>query len=111
MSNFRDMKFRVKKEEHSRKIQEYLFSLGYKWRDGSKQVQLTSEPYLYADRKGKILKGETWVHFKGDTCPEYTLEETVAYSLKEVDTKNKEIEEIEKEMRALADRLEEIKNG
>jgi len=41
------MKFRVKDEQHSKEIQEKLFSLGYKWYSGD-DAQFTKQPFLYA---------------------------------------------------------------
>ena len=53
---FKNMKFRVKDEEHSKLIQEELFKLGYEW-NGGKRVQYTDKEFLYTDENGWLSHG------------------------------------------------------
>ncbi len=44
---FKNMKFRVKDEEHSKQIQEHLFSLGYRWIGNRNAVVYTDSSFLF----------------------------------------------------------------
>lgn len=85
MTQFKEMKFRVKDAEHSAKIQEHLFSLGYKWWSGA-TVQLTDSGYIFTEEDGRICKAESESTFDEDSSPEMHLVENVqiTYSLVEV---------------------------
>ena len=78
---FKNMKFRVKDEEHSKQIQEYLFSLRYHQARG---VDYTDAAFLFTNRRGYI--SQTYNSGYGEKHPytEYQLKETKSYSLEEV---------------------------
>ena len=82
---FKNMKFRVKDEEHSKKIQEHLFSLGYKWSNTNSVPQYTSGIGLFTNSYGwlRSLVNDK-EYFEQSTDPEYQLKETISYSLEEV---------------------------
>ena len=82
---FKNMKFRVKDKEHSKQIQEYLFSLGCKWSSFDQKTQHTNARFLFVGIRGFI----TYVqddndYFKKHKNVEYQLKETKSYSLEEV---------------------------
>jgi hypothetical protein len=54
MTQFKNMKFKVESKEHSRKIQEALFDLGYRWRVGGMNV-IDTDAHLYAYNDGLIF--------------------------------------------------------
>jgi len=93
MTQFKEMKFRVKDVEHSAKIQEHLFSLGYKWWSGS-TVQLTSSPYIFTEKDGRICKSDSGSTFDKDSSPEMHLVENIqiTYSLVEVNSAPETVE-------------------
>ena len=78
---FQAMKFRVENEEHSRKIQEHLFSLGYGWGITIKQLLWLSEKFLYTTNLGEIMFGSNLSYFNEDNSTEYVLKESTTYSL------------------------------
>ncbi len=86
---FKNMKFCVKDEEHSKKIQEHLFSLGYGWLGDSSTIMFVSMPYLSTDNSGKIGYGYNNESFDSLLYPEYQLKETKSYSLEEIKPKSK----------------------
>ena len=82
---FKNMKFRVKDEEHSKQIQEYLFSLGYKWSPLDQKTQYTNARFLFVDIGGFITyELDNNDYFKKHKNVEYQLKETKSYSLEEV---------------------------
>jgi len=81
---FKNMKFRVKDAEHSKQIQEYLFSLRYHWRSKVSRVLSTDEKYLFADLGGTLTHCSDHLFFENHEHPEYQLKETKSYSLEEV---------------------------
>ena len=82
---FKNMKFRVKDEEHSKQIQEYLFSLGYKWSSLDQKTQYTNARFLFVDIGGFITyELDNNDYFKKHKNVEYQLKETKSYSLEEV---------------------------
>ena len=82
---FKNMKFRVKDEEHSKKIQEHLFSLGYKWSNTNSVPQYTSGIGLFTNSYGwlRSLVNDK-EYFEQSTDPEYQLKEIISYELEEV---------------------------
>ena len=82
---FKNMKFRVKDEEHSKQIQEYLFSLGYKWSSLNQKILHTQARFLLVDIRGFITyEQDDNDYFKKHKNVEYQLKETKSYSLEEV---------------------------
>lgn len=88
-------KFRIENEEHSRKVQEYLFSIGCKWvKYKDTVVRSLSTPYLYAI-DSVIYNGYYEETFAEELSQEYTLKETTTYSVEAVPTPIPKIETIE----------------
>lgn len=81
---FKNMKFRVKDEEHSKQIQEYLFSLRYHWDDRTRVVAYTDAAFLFTNRRGYISQTYNSGYGENHEYPEYRLKETKSYSLEEV---------------------------
>ena len=81
---FKNMKFRVKDEEHSKQIQEYLFSLRYHWDDQTRVVDYTDAAFLFTNRRGYISQTYNSGYGENNEHPEYRLKETKTYSLEEV---------------------------
>lgn len=86
-------KIRVKNSEHSEKIQNKLFELGYKWNSGGKTIQHTDKPFLYVndyDENGitfsTALIGECY--FDSMNLSEVELIEKIEYEFKEIPKKN-----------------------
>lgn len=84
---FKNMKFRVENEEHSKQIQEYLFSIGYNWEydDYKSTYQFTSSDWLLTDIDGiiyQVLSPEEMELYK-----EYKLIPHTTYSLEPVTPK------------------------
>lgn len=111
--HFQAMKFRVESHEHSKNIQEHLFSLGYKWNvEKGDIVRNYGEDALYTDTGGHI----TWSHlavngedyFEEQTHPEYTLVEHTAYLIEPVPVKDIKDVEREKKMKELQDAISEM---
>ena len=71
------MKFRIKDEEHSKKVQDFLLNLGYRWGRGftDKNSQITGSVTSSDDAYQYFLQHEN---------EEYQLKETISYSLEEV---------------------------
>lgn len=70
----KNMKFRVKDEEHSKSIQDALFAAGYTWAPGEAEHMYTDAPYLFANVDGYI----TFLHddpeyFDNHEYQEYVL--------------------------------------
>lgn len=87
---FEGMKFRVKDEEHSKLIQEHLFSLGYGWEGRGfgvleKVVKHTSHAFLYTYSNKQICYGDDIENFETKDFPEIELVATTTYSLKPVE--------------------------
>lgn len=80
---FKDMKFRVENEEHSKQIQEYLFSIGYNWEyDNYKnQVKFTDRSWIAVSNYGSLFSSE-YDDFIGVT--EYKLISHTTYSIEPV---------------------------
>ena len=88
-------KFRIKDEEHSRKVQEYLFSIGCKWifyKDQS--LRNTASNFIYVS-DNIIFHGFTEGLFLIKEEDEYTLKETTTYSIEVVPALVPKIETVE----------------
>ena len=81
---FKNMKFRVKDEEHSKQIQEYLFSLRYHWDDQARGVDYTDAAFLFTNRRGYISQTYNSSYGENHEHHEYRLKETKSYSSEEV---------------------------
>jgi len=81
---FKNMKFRVKDEEHSKQIQEYLFSLRYRWLGRYRDTMHVNKPYLFTQTDGRITQTDNEYGFNDPDYIEYQLKETKTYSLEEV---------------------------
>ena len=91
-------KFRIENEEHSRKVQEYLFSIGCKWIskvfDKEQSVRNTGSGIIYVS-DNIIFHGFTEGIFMDKSEDEYTLKETTTYSIEAVPALVPKIETIE----------------
>lgn len=67
MKQYRDMKFAVNNEEHSKEVQKALFDLGYKWQAGACVFNHTTAKYLYANNGGYLSYGSMMDIFHGST--------------------------------------------
>lgn len=70
---FKDMKFRVRDEEHSKQIQETLFGLGYSWGVNHNQPRMTGCPFLFTYEGGSITFDEDSTWFDSHENPEHTI--------------------------------------
>ena len=105
----KNMKIRIKDEEHSRLVQEALFEMGYGWKWCGKKVEHTDAEVLWAD-DGIISKS------KMDSFNNYPHEEVelvTTYSFKPVDQEAKrkaaEKEALQKNVAEMQRQLEEMK--
>lgn len=62
----------------SKEIQERLFSLGCKWRDGDTEVCYTEQPFLYIHHKMFIVTGADMENFSKHENREITAEEILS---------------------------------
>ena len=111
---FKAMKFRVKDFEHSCKIQEYLFSMGYGWGQLGVSIRQDDFKFIYTESNGVILYGQAEQVFEDSLENEETeLVETVSYSLKTVDKealrKHTQREEIKKSIYEAEKQLSELR--
>lgn len=60
-----------------------MFSLGYKWQASYTDVSYTYAKYLFTESDSCITYDTDEQYYNIHTSPEFTLEETVIYSLKE----------------------------
>src|SRR5690606_5996671 len=95
--SFKEMKFLVKDEEHSKQIQKALFGLGYRWwnsGDSAKEIMHTEEQALYAEPDGSIAHSDRDYFFSRDVkdIPEYSIKEVVSYEI--VPVKDEEVIEL-----------------
>ncbi len=113
-NSFKAMKFRVKNFEHSCKIQEYLFSMGYGWGQLGVSIRPDDFKFIYTESNGVILYGQAEQVFEDSLENEETeLVETVSYSLKTVDKealrKHTQREEIKKSIYEAEKQLSELR--
>lgn len=95
MSHFKEMKFLVKDEEHSKQIQKALFGLGYRWNNwGNVKEIIRDTQALYAEPDGTITYSgrDYFFHPDVEDIPEYTVKEVVSYEV--VPVKDEEIIEL-----------------
>ena len=86
---FKNMKFRIKDEEHSKKVQDFLLNLGYRWGRGFTETFIPQTKYIYTDKNSQITGSVTssddaYQYFLQHENEEYQLKETISYSLEEV---------------------------
>jgi hypothetical protein len=73
-----NLKFRIKDEQQSKELQEFLFSLGVFWRDDCEKLIYLNHPFLWASGKGCEFAitsepdDEAW--FRGSSAQEFDLE-------------------------------------
>ena len=89
MSEFKNMKFRIKDEEHSKKVQDFLLNLGYRWGRGFTETFIPQTKYIYTNKNSQITGSVTssddaHQYFLQHENEEYQLKETISYSLEEV---------------------------
>lgn len=89
MSEFKNMKFRIKDEEHSKKVQDFLLNLGYRWGRGFTETFIPQAKYIYTNKNSQITGSVTssddaYQYFLQHENEEYQLKETKSYSLEEV---------------------------
>ena len=94
MSEFKNMKFRIKDEEHSKKVQDFLLNLGYRWGRGFTETFIPQTKYIYTNKNSQITGSVTssddaYKYFLQHENEEYQLKETISYSLEEVKPKSK----------------------
>ncbi len=71
------MKIRILGVEHSTKVQQALFDLGYSWRGVDKTISHSPFEHIYADPTTlKMSFGFNDSLFKNDSRPEYVLDES-----------------------------------
>ena len=68
---FKNMKFRVRNEEHSKQIQEALFELGYYWRIYGSEVKHTAATHLYTSSTGELDWSVMESSFLNQAFPEF----------------------------------------
>ena len=86
---FKNMKFRIKDEEHSKKVQDFLLNLGYRWGRGFTETFIPQIKYIYTNKNSQITGSVTssddaYKYFLQHENEEYQLKETKSYSLEEV---------------------------
>ena len=86
---FKNMKFRIKDEEHSKKVQDFLLNLGYRWGRGFTETFIPQTKYIYTNKNSQITGSVTssddaYQYFLQHENEEYQLKETKSYSLEEV---------------------------
>ena len=86
---FKNMKFRIKDEEHSKKDQDFLLNLGYRWGRGFTETVIPRAKYIYTDKNSQITgsvssSDDAYQYFLQHENEEYQLKETISYSLEEV---------------------------
>ena len=86
---FKNMKFRIKDEEHSKKVQDFLLNLGYGWGRGFTETFIPRIKYIYTNKNSQITGSVTssddaYQYFLQHENEEYQLKETISYSLEEV---------------------------
>ena len=88
MSKFKEMKFQVNSPEHSKKIQEKLFEMGYRWWSG-REVRYVNSPYLFTNMCGTIThRSDSDYPFEAKSKEEHEIVEVVTYELKPVSKKD-----------------------
>ena len=86
---FKNMKFRIKDEEHSKKVQDFLLNLGYRWGRGFTETFIPRAKYIYTNKNSQITGSVTssddaYQYFLQHENEEYQLKEIISYELEEV---------------------------
>jgi hypothetical protein len=108
------MKFRVKDEQHSRDIQEWLFSLGYSW-PAERLLDNLDKPHIYVSEEGYLSWDDDEEYFNTCENTEVTLEVTKQYHWSIVDKPERETVELngktyyKEELEEALGKLEEAK--
>lgn len=109
MTQFKNMKIRIKDAIHSRMVQEALFEMGYGWPE--QVVSYTNLPWLTTYDDGRIYYGSWTTDFNSHKNEEVELITT--YSIKPVDQeakrKREEKEALEKDVAEMQKQLDEMK--
>lgn len=84
-TQFKDMKIRINSPEHSKKVQDYLRDIGYKdWKGAYLDYQYSDLTGLFVYDTGFVdWNSDDLNYFNRHNNPEFTLEESITYSLKE----------------------------
>ena len=106
----KNIKIRVKNPEHSKKIQEKLFEMGYQWPFGedNQVFSYVTRQFLFANSEGFITYGNTLIEFLKVRHPEVELVEKITYEFKEVE--KREVISINNKIYFLDEITEAIKN-
>ena len=67
MTQFKDMKIRIKDSEHSKAVQDCLFELGYGWLFGARLLSFTPD-FIYTYVSGLIREGRCGYDEDNDYC-------------------------------------------
>lgn len=103
-TRFKAMKIRIKDEEHSRLVQETLFGMGYKWLNGQTTYFKVWHDYIVTRVSDKIVQS---------SCDELAeeMELVTTYSFQPAKSeKDLKIEALQKQIDALQEQLNELKN-
>lgn len=103
--HFKNMKIRIKDEEHSRLVQETLFEMGYEW--PGQVVRHTSLPWLTTYIDGRIYYATKVADFDSHENEEVELDAT--YTLKVVDQEAKRKATLQKNLAEMQRQLDEMK--
>ena len=76
LSKFKEMKIVTDNQVLCEKVQEKLFSLGYRWKIGGKEIQHWGAYSLFTDVNGLIQFHQLKYDHDADTTPEYIFDET-----------------------------------
>ena len=110
---FKEMKIRIKDEEHSRLVQKALFEMGYVWSASlQKTVQETSRKFLICECTGRIYHcGYDVPYFERLEFEEVELVTTYSFKpvYQEVLRKRKEKEDLERNVADMQKQLDEMK--
>ena len=108
---FKNMKIRIKDEQHSRLVQEALFGMGYTWLQGA-YVQSTHAPWLTTYEGGLIYCG-FYPRDDFDAHENVEVELVTTYSFRPVDQeaerKAAEKEALQKNVAEMQKQLDEMK--
>ena len=87
---FRNMKIRIKGEEHSRAVQEVLFKLGFGWRGYVRSLEFTEAQALYATKADNSITYSSYdsKFFEEHSAKEVTLEDLQAMLKQGTDVEN-----------------------
>lgn len=75
---FQKTKIRINNEEHSEKVQEILFSLGYYWKHFGQLYLHQDSPFLFTTDKGHIMLSNNESTFLDEDWEEYKIVQILA---------------------------------